>query len=45
MYRSVLFQRKVKLVFTPGDYSRQRTGYDEDRMAKIKRNELDRGKK
>ena len=45
MYRSVLFQRKAKLVFIPGDYSRRHTGHDEDRMAKIKRNELDQGKK
>ena len=45
MSRSVLFQRKATLVFIPGDYSRRRTGYDEDRMAKIKRNELDQGKK
>ena len=44
MYRSVLFQRKAKLVFIPGDYSRRHTGHDEVRMAKIKWNELDQGK-
>ena len=39
MSRSVLFQRKAKLVFTPGDYSRRHTGLAETRMAKIERNE------
>ena len=45
MYRSVLFQRKAKLVFIPGDYSRRHTGHDKVRMDKIEGNELDQGKK
>ena len=38
MSRSVLFQRKAKLVFTPSDYSRRHTGFAEARMAMIERN-------